>query len=164
MNIFYTNIDVVACAKDHCDVHTRKMIIEYAQMLSTAHRVLDGNEYADKNGLYKETHKNHPCTIWARSGTGNYFWLYGLLYSLCVEFSDARSKIHATSRLLGSLSKLPKNIEIREFVEPPQCMPDECKSDLTIVAYRKYLNVKFSEWRNKNFKFNWYKEVPVWVD
>ena len=30
--------------KLHCDKHVVKMILEYAQMLSTAHRVLDGDE------------------------------------------------------------------------------------------------------------------------
>ena len=34
-------------------------------MLSTAHRVLDGDEYADRRGLYKLAHKNHPSAIWS---------------------------------------------------------------------------------------------------
>ena len=37
----------------HCDKHVVKMILETAQMLSTAHRVLDGDEPADEVGLYK---------------------------------------------------------------------------------------------------------------
>ena len=43
-----------------------KMPLETAQMLCTAHRELDGDEYADRVGLYKTAYKNHPCTIWAR--------------------------------------------------------------------------------------------------
>ena len=31
----------------HNNKHTVKMIIEYAQLLSTAHRLLDGEEYTD---------------------------------------------------------------------------------------------------------------------
>jgi len=42
MNIFYLSEDPVQCAKWHCDQHVTKMILEYAQLLSTAHRVLDG--------------------------------------------------------------------------------------------------------------------------
>lgn len=42
MNIFLTNHQPKTCARDHCKVHTRKMITEYAQMLCTAHRELDG--------------------------------------------------------------------------------------------------------------------------
>ena len=42
MNIFYLHKDPEVSAKMHCDKHVVKMIIEYAQMLSTAHRMLDG--------------------------------------------------------------------------------------------------------------------------
>jgi len=42
MNIFYLDHDVRKCAEMHNDKHTVKMILEYAQLLSTAHRVLDG--------------------------------------------------------------------------------------------------------------------------
>ena len=42
MNIFYLHEDPEISAKMHCDKHVVKMIIEYAQMLSTAHRMLDG--------------------------------------------------------------------------------------------------------------------------
>ena len=45
MNIFYLDRDPVTCAKQHCDKHIVKMILEYAQLLSTAHRVLDGAEH-----------------------------------------------------------------------------------------------------------------------
>ena len=42
MNIFYLDNHTHRCAKQHCDKHVVKMIIEYAQLLSTAHRVIDG--------------------------------------------------------------------------------------------------------------------------
>ena len=48
MNIFYLNRDPIECALQHCDKHVVKMIIEYAQLMSTAHRVLDGELYFDK--------------------------------------------------------------------------------------------------------------------
>jgi len=84
MNIFYLSDNYEDAAKMHCDSHCSKMIIEYAQLLSTAHRVLDGDEYTDltKNGrkikrwrldgelgrnrepyLYKACHVNHPSAI-----------------------------------------------------------------------------------------------------
>jgi hypothetical protein len=66
MNIFYTNENPIIAAQDHCLVHQNKMIIEYAQLLSSAHHILDG-EYAI-DGIYKATHKNHPSAIWVRSG------------------------------------------------------------------------------------------------
>ena len=42
--MFYLDI-TQRCAKQHVDKHVVKMIVEYAQLLSTAHRVLDGEEY-----------------------------------------------------------------------------------------------------------------------
>jgi hypothetical protein len=59
MNIFYLDEDPKICAQYHCDKHVVKMIIEYAQLLSTAHRVLDGFESygASKSG-------NRQVKIW----------------------------------------------------------------------------------------------------
>ena len=53
MNIFYLDRDPKIAAEMHCDKHVVKMILESAQMMSTAHRVLDGDTYADENNLYK---------------------------------------------------------------------------------------------------------------
>ena len=44
MNIFVIDKDPVVAAQEHCDKHVVKMIVESAQMLSTAHRILDGKE------------------------------------------------------------------------------------------------------------------------
>ena len=43
MNIFVLDNDPVIAAQTQCDKHVVKMIVESAQMLSTAHRLLDGN-------------------------------------------------------------------------------------------------------------------------
>jgi len=42
LNLFYLDRDPQLCAQMHCDKHVVKMILEYAQLLSTAHRLLDG--------------------------------------------------------------------------------------------------------------------------
>ena len=44
MNIFYLNKSPEICAKEHVDKHVVKMIVEYAQLLSTAHRMIDGDQ------------------------------------------------------------------------------------------------------------------------
>ena len=76
MNIFYFYDCPEKSAQAQPDKMLVKMPLETAQMLCTAHRVLDGDEYADKEGLYKTAYKNHPCTIWARESSINYMWLY----------------------------------------------------------------------------------------
>ena len=42
MNIFVLDEDPTIAAQSQCDKHVVKMIVESAQMLSTAHRMLDG--------------------------------------------------------------------------------------------------------------------------
>ena len=44
MNIFFLDKDPIIAAQYHCDKHCVKMILEYAQLLSTAHRVLDEDD------------------------------------------------------------------------------------------------------------------------
>ena len=80
-------------------------------MLSTAHRVLDGDEIADSKGLYKMAHKNHPSTIWVRSSEDNYDWLWQHMCALMKEYTYRYGKIHSTqSKLEEVLSITPKNI------------------------------------------------------
>ena len=86
MNIFYLDSRPDTAAEMHCDKHCVKMILEYAQLLSTAHRVLDGDDAHPD--LYKIAHKNHPSTRWTRSSEDHYVWLYELFRNLSIEFSN----------------------------------------------------------------------------
>ena len=159
MNIFYLNRDPVVAAQMQCDKHVVKMILESAQMLSTAHRVLDGDEYANNYGLYKMAHKNHPSTIWVRTCDENYEWLWKHMEALMYEYTHRYSKHHATERLTHALWKLPINISYGEFTDPPQCMPDYCKGDDTVSAYQTYYIVEksdFATWKNR--------ETPEWFN
>ena len=150
MNIFYLDKDPKIAAQMHCDKHCVKMILEYAQLLSTAHRMLDADSVkSDK--FYKVTHKNHPSAIWTRESKDHYLWLYDLFLNLCDEYSKRYSKNHNTKSTIGeSLMILPKNIKNNGWIDPPQCMPDYCKKKDTVDAYRKfYLEEKasFATWK-----------------
>ena len=157
MNIFYVDRDPVVSAQMMCDKHVVKMILESAQMLSTAHRVLDGNEYADKEGLYKMAHKNHPSTIWVRSSYQHYKWLYDHMVALMREYTYRYGKNHATERLLTPLSEYPQAIPVGDYTEPPQCMPEVCKGEDTVLAYQNYYIIEksgFARWTKR--------ETPAW--
>ena len=99
MNIFYLDKNPKIAAQMQCDKHVVKMILESAQMLCTAHRVLDGDDYANKMGLYKLAHKNHPSTIWVRSSYKIIEWLYDHMIALMNEYTYRYGKKHATDRL-----------------------------------------------------------------
>jgi hypothetical protein len=129
MNIFYIHTDPVIAAQAMTDKHVVKMILESAQLLSTAHRALDGKEFIQlsKSGarlrkwnhpdahmdatLYKSTHLNHPSGIWVRQSADNYMWLYNHFIALSEEYYQRYNKRHASELLLsGLLSKVPTNI------------------------------------------------------
>ena len=155
MNIFYLSNCPQEAAEAHNDKHCVKMILESAQMLSTAHRELDGNV---PDILYKSTHKNHPSTIWVRSSKQHYDWLFRLFRMLSAEYSirysDHNFKVHKTWDKLGKLlEQAPKNIKDNGWVDPPQCMPDYCKKPDTIDAYRNYYlteKASISTWKYSN--------------
>jgi len=160
MNIFYLNRKPDIAAQMMCDKHVVKMILESAQMLSTAHRVLDGDEYADRVGLYKMTHKNHPSTKWARSTDENYDWLWAHMDALMKEYTYRYGKHHATERMIHDLWKPPYNLPVGDFTDPPQCMPDYCKSGDVVTAYHKYYIMEksdFATWKRRD-KPEWFYE------
>lgn len=159
MNIFYLDRNTEKCAEYHVDKHVVKMILEYAQLLSTAHRVLDGrlltsfNETGRKTTqyslpdarhytLYKATHINHPSAIWVRQSHDNYKWLWLLLDALCKEYTYRYNKIHKVERegLLEQLRFVPSGIkEHPTFTEPTPAMPDEYKvAGDSLESYKQY--------------------------
>jgi hypothetical protein len=78
MNIFALSESPVESAIWQHDKHVVKMVLETAQMLSTAVWLTD--EWCSKwknpiDTLYKPAYMNHPCTKWARETLGNFQWL-----------------------------------------------------------------------------------------
>jgi len=182
MNIFYLNHDPVVCAEMHNDKHCIKMILEYAQLLSTAHRVLDGVLTTDRGGaagrqrttyilpdyrddmLYRATHINHPSAIWVRQSDKNYDWLFSLFQALMDEYTYRYGKIHACSRLEMYLAVPPKNIPRANFTEPTPAMPDDVKViGNSIQSYHNYYI------KNKQHLATWSgkinsRPVPTWFN
>jgi len=171
MNIFYLDSSAVESAKMHCDKHVVKMIVEYAQLLSTAHRVLDGEMYIDsssgrkikrwqhpdadfEDNLYKACFVKHPSAIWARESPCNYNWLQLLWHHLCEEYTYRYNKDHATYiKLARYLEILPRNLSFaNNATVVPQCMPDDVKSENPVDGYRNYYSQykkDFARWTNR---------------
>ena len=164
MNIFYFNKCPIKSAEDQPDKMLVKMPLETAQMLCTAHRELDGDEYADANGLYKRAYWNHPCTIWAREASGNYEWLYQHFIALSFEYTYRYGKQHASYvKLHKALAKCPDNITQGKMTKLAQAMPDEYKHPDPIVAYRTYVvNEKhYAKWEKGRDKPKWWSHDRV---
>tara|TARA_R110002124_G_scaffold173400_4_gene340985 strand:+ start:1956 stop:2408 length:453 start_codon:yes stop_codon:yes gene_type:complete len=140
------------------------MIVEYAQLLSTAHHVCDGEPTIQ---CYKATHKNHPSAVWARANKYNYDWLHSLLVATAKEYTYRYKKIHATESggIINNLSNLPvamsQATSLNEFrTDIPQCMPIEYKKSDAISAYRLYYikdKERFARWKERKAP-SWFTE------
>ena len=159
MNIFYFYDCPVLSAQAQPDKMLVKMPLETAQMLCTAHRELDGDEYADEVGLYKRAYWNHPCTVWARESSANYFWLYKHFLALGKEYTFRYGKTHnSVDKLARALFKQPDNIKRIGMTPLAQAMPDKYKNDDPIKAYRDYcINEKhYAKWEKGRAMPNWW--------
>ena len=184
MNIFYVDRNPVTAAQMMCDKHIIKMILESAQMLCTAKRVLDGTPYDDKtkNGrkikrwrldnpneeaiIYKAGWLRHPSTQWVIKSAYNYIWLYNHMMALNQEYKLRYKKNvnHLTIDKLGDLLKTPpKNANLKALgTDATPAMPDECivPGD-SVASYRKYYimkKVRFATWKAPRQAPDWFKE------
>lgn len=158
MNIFVLDNNPKIAAQYHTDKHVVKMILETAQLLSTAHHILDTNSNITQY-IYKKTHYNHPCAVWVRENSANYLWALDLLKELLLEYEHRYNKIHLTKTLLPYLSNPPINIKPSSTITSfAQAMPDTYKKQDSVAAYRTYYL-----WEKRDL-FNWTKrEMPEWI-
>lgn len=181
MNIFYLDSDPVLAAQYHCDKHVVKMILESAQLLSTAHRVLDGVAVQGKSvsGLrnvkrwrldnefdsvyYSASHVNHPSAVWVRTSPYHYNWLHNLFAGLLTEYTYRYGKVHKCASLLEPLQRFPAKQDYADWEEPPQCMPDDSKDAFSsVIAYRNYYKnhkASFAKWSKRPTPFWWDEQI-----
>lgn len=183
MNIFILDNDPIEAAIQQCDKHVPKMIVESAQMLSTAHRMLDGIEEKrpSKSGkrmvkyfkhpdadleeqLYKAVHHYHPCTVWTMESKENYLWHLQHFYALGAEFIYRYGKPHASCLKLGEiLAEVPKNIPdvpMTPFKLAMQSNPECIALGDPVKAYQAFYQTK-----QDRFKMVWTKRnVPEWFE
>jgi hypothetical protein len=185
MNIFYIDEQAENCAKWAVDSHCVKMILESAQLLSTAHRLLDGIQYVEnkpvagifpvryrkikrwllpdarETAMYSATHVNHPCAIWARESHCNYAFLWVYLAEHCKEYTHRYGKVHKieSSGLLTLLADHPNNMTNPTWSEPPSAMDTKyIISEDPIINYRnyyKYGKAHLHKWKNR--------QAPAWI-
>ena len=182
MNIFFLDQDPRQCAEWMVDKHVVKMIVETAQLLSTAHRILDCEEVIvhlqhketgkvrkknvwvlpdDRNeSLYACTHRNHPSAVWCRESVENYNWLVDHLYALGDEYTYRYGKKHATiEKCFYQLQSPPFGLRAWDWTQPPSAMGAEfIISDDPVVNYRNYY--KFGKANLHSWKK---RSAPEWI-
>ena len=140
MNIFALDRNQRRCARWHVDKHVIKMLLEYCQLLYTAHwalfypallecessqalsrahKKLSIPEYmmnaplcdTSKQPSYRPCHIHHPCASWTRQSSGNYRWLSQLGLEVASEYTYRFGKIHSCQKHSEWLSShLPPTI------------------------------------------------------
>jgi hypothetical protein len=169
MNIFFLHLIPEICAQMHLDKHVIKMILETAQLLSSAHHMTNCSVYTPK---YKLTHPKHPSSIWTRESVENYNWLAQLGIELCREYTYRYEKVHKSQIELELLLINIPNLPSLPFTPPRQAMPEIYKSqdcdqtnriiENTIQSYRAYYffgKFKILSWKGK---YNG-REIPPWI-
>ena len=162
MNIFVLDESPVIAAQYHTDKHVSKMCTETAQMLSSVWRMIETSDDVIPEHTYRLTHKNHPCSVWARENTANYMWLYSLFNALSDEYTHRYNKVHLSWRKLGdSFKNPPPSLRVSDKMTPfALAMPDQYKQPNDPVAsYRAYYNgekQRLFSWKNR--------DIPSWIN
>lgn len=161
MNIFFLDFGVKKCVEYHVDKHVVKMILEYSQLLCGVHHV-SGTQ---KEIPYKLSHKNHPCSIWARESLSNYLYLCDLGLELCKEYTYRYGKRHKSQDVIEWCIVNKPNISDKGFTEPAKAMPDEYKVESVVESYRNYyVGAKsgFALWKNRPIP-EWFLKTDIFI-
>lgn len=156
MNIFILDRDPVTAAEHQCDQHVVKMVLESAQLLSSA--------FPNGEAPYRLTHQHHPCSEWVRKSQGNFDWLVEHGLALAHEYKHRYGREHASKSVIEwcdvhwNRANLPEG-KRTEFV---QAMPPQFKGPDAVAAYRHYYlgsKVRFAKWtRGRNPPDWWFKK------
>lgn len=156
MNIFVLSQDPYEAAKAQIDKHVVKMPLETAQLLCSA--------FPQGTAPYRQTHLNHPCSIWARQTAGNFLWLCEHGEALGQEYWRRYGKDHKSVAVIrwarenmnsAALGTGHFDLDRTPFA---LAMPDEYKNPDPVVAYRAYYKgakANIATWKSP-------AEPPTW--
>lgn len=163
-NILYLDDDPFEAARQHCDRHVKKMIVETAQILATVWALEPEagsiyycdwqiphfqtppgalkwlGAYVCGNRVNCARYMDHPTVSWARLYGGNYNWLYCLGIALLEEHEYRFDRIHASKSAIRALEVLPPSlIETQgQYCESPSIMPPEIIGSNLVENYRNF--------------------------
>lgn len=143
------------CAKQMCDRHLIKQILECAQLISTT-----ASKYVSNfTPFYKPTHVNHPITKWIQKSYANFMYTLCYFLQCCKEYTYRFGKLHKCHKIVcESISKtllLKSNIftdkEYAKAVDYCVCVSEWYNEKLSVQDnYRNYYNHKLNEWQQRD--------------
>lgn len=158
MNIFVLDEDTKLCATYHVDKHCVKMILETTQLLNNV-LIQHDNSYQP---VYRQTHKNHPASLWAAENISNFNWLLSLGLDLCSEYTFRYHKRHKCQNILELFGSCPSRYKIPSgsLTTFKMCMPEAYQTNDPIKSYRIYYRqdkAYIAKWTNRS-QPNWWND------
>lgn len=146
MNIFATSLCPTASAQAIDNKRLPKMILEMAQMMSSAMHVYGVDT------VYKQTHVNHPAALWLRANRHN--WTWGLEHMIAMseehQYRWPSSKRHASMDLLDHFDDFGwACLPSEQFTVHANCTDFKDVDDV-YTAYRHQMIAK------------WNADTPTW--
>lgn len=162
MNIFILDTNPILAAQAHCDQHLHKMILESAQMLSTAaHKFFPHL----KGHIYAPAYEKHPCTQWVSADLSHMAWVCALATTLNEIRESTGSNRHSSMDVIQAIYD---NIDIYACSMRPDHFAEamyphiRIRSDLTTVQkYQLYYQKKHAQWQLDKGRGMTYKNRPV---
>lgn len=168
MNVQYTNECPIEAARGMCRAHRNKMLVEYCQLMSTAHHVM-GSEL-DLDDIYKPFSPNSMFPKWVRQSAENYAWLWTSALELLELYKRDTGKSHKCEAMLKVLYTMPVGMDKEAAFTPPpltKSAPDylhEMYAEEPIEAHRCYIDEKLWGWFYDGTKVDstFFEAVPFW--
>lgn len=151
MNIFLPSPNPRESARALDDKRVPKMVVETAQLLSTAvHHLHPDNDFP----IYKPAYDNHPCSLFARYSERNFKFLAELGLELSEEYSHRWGPRHKSHRviedcvtLMFSKPSFYKPFYTREF-----SLNFNCSGYDTGSIYKDYRLCLIDKWKKQEKK------------
>jgi hypothetical protein len=160
VNIFVLDPDPQKAALAHCDEHLHKMILESAQMLSTAAHIHFPHLAPY---IYAPAYQTHPCTVWTCANFNHMVWLCSLADTLeCLRESKGCNRHSSMDVIKAIYDCLPGYAPVvQEFAEAmyPHI---KIRQDLsTVQKYQLYYRKKHTQWALDKGRGMTYKDRPA---
>jgi len=158
MQIFLPSDNLHECAKALDDKRLNKIIVESAQIASTAIWINDcdlAETLVNENKIYLPTHEYHPLCKWASHSYLNYNFTTNYCLFLCMEYSMRFHKKHTTFSKWPFLSMVLPTV-FKDFNQTNPINATTNHKHITDIyeAYRLELLYK---WKTQKTK-------PVWTN
>ena len=120
MNIFFLHKDPQWAANALCDKHVPKMLLESAQMLSTAvRRYEEDTDTAPLHApIYKSAYQKHPMTIWVGESKSNFKWALENAVYINHQYEQRFDKEHKSFTVIENIYNFELDTHLPESYIP----------------------------------------------